>query len=170
MLHDLSLPVPIETAFGSFELRRAVMSDLEGLVALLADDEISPGRGDRADPVDTAAYQAGLSRVLASAENELLVVTDAASMIVGTFQLTWIPGLARRGATRMQVEAVRVSSALRSGGLGSAMMRWVLETAAPAAGAGLVQLTSDAQRAGAHRFYERLGFLGSHRGFKFQIP
>ncbi|CAM5425537.1 GNAT superfamily N-acetyltransferase OS=Leifsonia shinshuensis OX=150026 GN=HNR13_000519 PE=4 SV=1 [Leifsonia shinshuensis] len=48
-------------------------------------------------------------------------------------------------------------------------MRWVLLEAAPSIGADLVQLTSDAQRADAHRFYERLGFVGSHIGFKYLL-
>lgn len=37
---------------------------------------------------------------------------------------------------------------------------------ARASGTALVQLTSDARRDDAHRFYERLGFTGSHVGFK----
>jgi GNAT superfamily N-acetyltransferase len=87
-------------------------------------------------------------------------------------QLTRIPGLSRRGATRLLVEVVRVSSARRSSGIGSALMRWTTDVAAPALGAALVQLTSDEARTDAHRFYERLGFVGSHRGFKYavQVP
>ena len=49
------------------------------------------------------------------------------------------------------------------------MVGWVQGVAAPAVGATLVQLTSDAGRADAHAFYERLGFVGSHRGFKYQV-
>lgn len=49
------------------------------------------------------------------------------------------------------------------------MMHWVTGTAAPAIGAPLVQLTSDEARQDAHRFYERLGFVGSHRGFKYKV-
>ena len=85
-------------------------------------------------------------------------------------QLTRIPGLARRGATRLLVEAVRVGSAHRSAGLGTAMLRWAMGPAAEATGSALVQLTSDEQRVDAHRFYERLGFVGSHRGFKHAVP
>jgi hypothetical protein len=33
---------------------------------------------------------------------------------------------------------------------------------------GLVQLTSDKTRTEAHRFYTRLGFVGSHEGFKLK--
>jgi GNAT superfamily N-acetyltransferase len=84
-------------------------------------------------------------------------------------QLTHIPGMARRGSIRLLVEAVRVSSSHRSSGIGTAMMRWVTETAAPSMGASLVQLTSDEARKDAHRFYERLGFVGSHRGFKLRV-
>ncbi|MFE3705663.1 GNAT family N-acetyltransferase, partial [Streptomyces scopuliridis] len=36
-------------------------------------------------------------------------------------------------------------------------------------GCQLVQLTSDASRTDAHRFYERLGFTASHVGFKMSI-
>jgi GNAT superfamily N-acetyltransferase len=84
-------------------------------------------------------------------------------------QLTVIPGMARRGTTRLLVEAVRVASTERSSGVGSALMRWVLEQAAIELEAPLVQLTSDAARADAHRFYRRLGFVDSHVGFKFYV-
>ena len=83
-------------------------------------------------------------------------------------QLTVIPGLARRGAARLQIEAVRVSSSQRNRGIGAAMMRWAIEDAR-ASGVPLVQLTSDAARVDAHRFYERLGFEASHVGFKYRI-
>ena len=60
-------------------------------------------------------------------------------------------------------------SDLRSSGIGSAVMRWVGERAAPAVGASMVQLTSDAARTDAHRFYEKLGYIGSHLGFKYAV-
>jgi GNAT superfamily N-acetyltransferase len=65
----------------------------------------------------------------------------------------------------MQVEAVRVAASARGHGLGSTMMRWAIEDAR-SRGAALVQLTSDARREEAHRFYGRLGFSPSHVGFK----
>ena len=49
------------------------------------------------------------------------------------------------------------------------MMYWVTGTAAPLIEADLVQLTSDEARHDAHRFYERLGFVGTHRGFKYKV-
>lgn len=138
-------------------------------MGLLSDDPISSSRGDRAAEEDTAAYASALSEILADSSNELLVGLDERERVIATMQLTRIPGMARRGATRLLIEAVRVSSAHRSSGIGSAMMRWVTDVAAPATGARLVQLTSDEARTEAHRFYERLGFVGSHRGFKYRV-
>jgi GNAT superfamily N-acetyltransferase len=118
---------------------------------------------------DRAAYARGLDDILADPSNDLLVV-DLDGAVVATLQLTSIPGMARRGSRRLLVEAVRVRSDLRSAGIGGAVMRWVSDAAAPALGATLVQLTSDAARADAHRFYERLGYVGSHIGFKYNVP
>lgn len=169
MLHELILPTVLETRTGTTILRRATPDDLDALIALLADDPISSTRGDRADANDRELYRVALEGITSDAANELLVVVNEANTAIATMQLTRIPGMARRGSTRLLVEAVRVSSEKRSSGIGGAMMRWVTDTAAPALGSTLVQLTSDAARAGAHRFYEGLGFVGSHVGFKYSV-
>lgn len=112
-------------------------------------------------------YLSALEQIVSDPANELLIAIDGERRVLGTMQLTRIPGMARRGSTRLLIEAVRVRSDVRSSGIGSAMMRWVMDVAAPAMGAGLVSLTSDTARTDAHRFYERLGFVASHVGFKY---
>lgn len=169
MLTDLTLPAVLTVREQDLTLRSATEADLDPLVELLSDDEISSARGDVADPADRPAYLAALRQITADPANVLLVVCAADGQVVGTMQLTRIPGMARRGARRLLVEAVRVSGAHRSGGIGAAMMRWVIDTAAPQTGSTLIQLTSDARRTDAHRFYERLGFVGSHLGFKYEL-
>ncbi|HVL61235.1 MAG TPA: GNAT family N-acetyltransferase [Microbacterium sp.] len=169
MISTLDLPVPLSTEVESLTLRRASEDDLAAIMRLLSDDPISASRGDRADEADTAAYRSALAELVADASNEVLVVADETDEPLATMQLTRIPGMARRGSTRLLIEAVRVRSDHRSSGIGSAMMRWVTDSAAPALDASLVQLTSDEARTDAHRFYERLGFVGSHRGFKFRV-
>ncbi|WP_412872277.1 GNAT family N-acetyltransferase [Curtobacterium flaccumfaciens] len=170
MLHDLALPVRLTTRSGKVTLRNALDEDLDALMTLLSDDPISAARGDVAAPEDRPQYAAALRSIADDPANALLVAENADGRLVGTLQLTRIPGMARRGSTRLLVEAVRVSSALRSGGIGSALMRWVTDIAAPELGTPIVQLTSDAARTDAHRFYERLGFTGSHVGFKYRVP
>ncbi|MBF4562260.1 GNAT family N-acetyltransferase [Microbacterium sp. VKM Ac-2870] len=170
MLERLKVPVSVATSADEIIIRRAHADDARRLMELLADDPISASRGDIADDSDGPVYAAALERVIADAANDLVVAVDAHGAVVGTLQLTLIPGMARRGSTRLLVEAVRVASAQRGAGVGGAMMRWVTERAAVDLGAHLVQLTSDAARVDAHRFYERLGFVGSHVGFKYRVP
>lgn len=169
MIAALTLPVVLPVRGGEFSLRRADENDLHAVVGLLADDPVSAARGDRASEADEPLYRAALLEILADPSNDLLVAVVGED-VVGTLQLTRIPGMARRGSARLLVEAVRVRSTLRSGGIGTALMRWVTDVAAPATGSSLVQLTSDNARTDAHRFYERLGFAGSHRGFKYAVP
>jgi GNAT superfamily N-acetyltransferase len=169
VLNELLLPTVLETRRGPMTLRRASAADLDDLMSLLADDPISASRGDVAADADRPRYLSALQAIIDDPGNDLLIAEDAQARAVATFQLTRIPGMARLGATRITVEAVRVRHDARSEGIGGVLMRWVTEVAAPALGAGLVQLTSDAARVDAHRFYEHLGFVASHLGFKYQV-
>ena len=63
---------------------------------------------------------------------------------------------------------MHTSADMRGKGIGAAMMRFAIEQAR-GAGARLVQLTSNNARSDAHRFYERLGFVQSHAGFKMKL-
>lgn len=165
MRHDpVVLPVELATRGGTYPLRRATAADLAAIVALLAADQLGATR-DSAD--DLAPYLAAFAAIDADPAQQLLVATSGGD-VVGTMQLTVIPGLARRGALRLQIEAVRVHEAHRSTGLGGAMMRWAIDDARRR-GCALVQLTSDKARVDAHRFYERLGFTRSHEGFKLLL-
>jgi GNAT superfamily N-acetyltransferase len=98
----------------------------------------------------------------------LLVVGERGGETIATMQLTFIPGLSRRGTWRLQIEGVRVASTARGDGLGDELIRWAIDQAR-SRGCALVQLTSDARRQDAHRFYEHLGFVASHTGFKLAL-
>ncbi|GAA5207269.1 GNAT family N-acetyltransferase [Microbacterium kyungheense] len=169
MLAALDLPATLTTRDGDVTLRAARPDDLDALMALLSDDPISAARGDNGLDEIRPAYARALARIADDPANTQLVVTDG-DRLIGTMQLTVIPGLARAGSDRLQVETVRVASDRRSSGIGAAMMHWVEEVAAPDLGTSLIQLTSDAARVDAHRFYERLGFTPSHVGFKLRVP
>ena len=165
LLQYLALPASLGIVANAMTLRDATEGDLDALMLLLADDPISATRGDIGAGDDRPAYLVALHTITSDPANALLVVVDATDAVVGTMQLTRIPGMARRGSTRLLVEAVRVRSDQRSSGIGGAMMRWVTDVASRDFESDLVQLTSDAARSDAHRFYECLGFTGSHVGF-----
>jgi GNAT superfamily N-acetyltransferase len=145
-------------------IRRAIATDVPGIVSMLVDDEIGAGRES---PDDLTPYQAAFTAIDAD-PNQLLVVADRNGELIGTLQLTIIPGLSRQGATRGQVEGVRVSSSARGTGLGTTLMQWSIEEAR-ARGCTILQLTSDKARPDAHRFYLHLGFTQTHEGFKLQL-
>jgi len=147
-----------------FTVRRARRDDVPALVALLADDPLGRGRETAAQE----AYLAAFDAVDASDEQLLVSLTTADGTVVGTLQLTFIRGLSRGGALRGQLEAVRVHENHRGQGLGRLFIQWAVEECRRR-GCALVQLTSDSSRTDAHRFYEQLGFVHSHAGFKLAL-
>ncbi|TLS41464.1 GNAT family N-acetyltransferase [Streptomyces montanus] len=149
---------------GDLEIRPAVPDDVPAIVAMLADDPLG---AQRESPDDLAPYFTALDRVSRDT-NQHLVVAVREGRVVGTLQLTIIPGLSRKGATRSIIEGVRVHADERGSGLGTRFIEWAVEQSRRE-GCQLVQLTSDATRTDAHRFYERLGFTASHVGFKLPL-
>lgn len=140
--------------------RSARREDVAAVVALLADDDLGALRETGALSGYLAAYDA----MRAEGANHL-IVGERSGKIVATYQITFITGLSLRATRRAQIESVRVRADLRGQGIGAALIADA-EARARAAGCGLMQLTSNATRDGARRFYERLGFTASHIGFK----
>ncbi|MFQ6269065.1 N-acetyltransferase family protein [Kutzneria viridogrisea] len=146
------------------QFRRAREADVAAIVAMLADDVLG---ATRESPDDLSPYLAAFKDIEAD-PNQYLVVADREGEVVGTMQLTFLPGLSRKGATRAQIEGVRVRGTERGTGLGSQLMTWAVDQAR-SRGCTVVQLTSDTARTDAHRFYEQLGFTASHLGFKLAL-
>lgn len=135
---------------------------------LLADDPLGAAREVVPDDeADLEPYRRAFA-VIDADPAQLLVAAADGTDVVGTLQLSVIPGLSRQGALRGQIEAVRVRADHRGHGLGEAMVRWAIGEARRR-GCALVQLTTDASRVDAHRFYERLGFVASHVGLKLAL-
>ncbi|MDF3142716.1 MULTISPECIES: GNAT family N-acetyltransferase [unclassified Streptomyces] len=149
---------------GDLEIRAAVADDVPAIVGMLADDPLG---AQRESPDDLTPYLAALER-LSSDPNQHLVVAVREGRVVGTLQLTVIPGLSRRGATRSIIEGVRIHADERGSGLGTQLIEWAVAESRRQ-NCQLVQLTSDNTRTDAHRFYERLGFTASHVGFKLTL-
>jgi GNAT superfamily N-acetyltransferase len=148
-------------------LRPARREDVPAIVALIAADQLGATRDGVRDEADLAAYLSAFEAIDADPAH-ILVVAESGGELVGTMQVSFLPGLARRGSLRAQIEAVRVAGSTRGSGLGAAMMTWAIDEARRR-GCALVQLTSDKSRADAHRFYQRLGFVPSHEGMKLAL-
>ena len=146
--------------------RAATPADLPYLIGLIVEDSVVATNDDPADAM-AADYRAALAAIDASPNEELFVV-ELDGKPVGCFQLSYMPGLMRRGMWRGQIELVHVEGGRQGQGLGTEMMRWAVERCRER-GCGMVQLTSNKKRLAAHRFYERLGFAKSHEGFKLYL-
>lgn len=144
--------------------REATAEDVPAIVAMLADDTLG---ATRETPTDLVPYLPAFATVDAN-PNQILVVADDRGEVIGCAQITFIAGLSHRGLWRADIEAVRVRSDRRGTGLGTRLIEWCIE-AARERGCGMVQLTSNASRTDANRFYERLGFTASHTGFKLRL-
>ena len=155
---------------GTFRLRHARQGDLPAIVDLLADDSMGAGR-------ESAGEMEPYERAFAAIDSDprhLLVVGElvrdgaAGRPVAATFQLSFLPGISRRGAWRSQIEGVRVASAVRGQGIGNLMVQWAIDESRRR-GCTLMQLTTHKSRTAAHRFYERLGFEAGHEGMKLSL-
>lgn len=146
--------------------RNATPADLPFIIALIVEDSVIQ-TGD--DPADAAHpdYTNALAEITGD-PNEEMIIVDEDGTPVGCFQLSYLPGLMRRGQKRGQIEVVHVAASHRNRGIGGEMMRWAVERCRQN-NCSMVQLTSNNKRLDAHRFYERLGFLKTHQGFKLYL-
>jgi ribosomal protein S18 acetylase RimI-like enzyme len=146
--------------------RSALLADVPAIVALLANDELGSQREITGIPLDQR-YVDAFQAMEADSNQRLVVVVDG-DEIIGTLQISFIPGIARMGSWRGQIEAVRIAAHRRDSGLGQKMFEWAISECR-SRGCSLVQLTTDKSRTDAHRFYEKLGFKASHEGYKLAL-
>ena len=146
--------------------RKMQKTDLGIVVSLLADDELGQSREDKANVVH-ADYLHAFEQINSDV-NQYAVIFEINGKTIGFLQITFIPGLSRRGSLRGQIEGVRVSRDFRGKGYGAKMIAWAIKKCRDR-GCRIVQLTSDKTRENAIQFYEKLGFVKSHEGFKLSL-
>ncbi|WBU61233.1 GNAT family N-acetyltransferase [Paracoccus albus] len=140
--------------------RRATRADVPAIVAMLTDDVLGKDR----EVDDLSRYLDAFEAMEQEASNTVYVGVQNGH-VVATYQLTIISGLSLSASRRAQIEAVRVDASLRGQGAGAALIADA-EERARLSGATLMQLTTNASRKNAHRFYEKLGYEPSHIGYK----
>ncbi|ODT65173.1 MAG: hypothetical protein ABS75_32680 [Pelagibacterium sp. SCN 63-23] len=150
----------------SLSFRDALPADIPVILEL---GHAGDARGPETPPLDPKTlsdprYRAAFDAIAADPAHRLIVAEQNGD-VVGTLQISIIPGLPRFGMSRAILENVHIRADQRGGGLGSQMVLWAVEQCRQA-GCGLVQLTSNKVRLDAHRFYKKLGFEATHEGFK----
>ncbi len=147
-------------------LRPAMRADVPAIVRMLADDPLGRTRERDEEPLPESYWRA--FEAIDASPHDTLAVAEGDGQVVGTLQLTFLPGLSYQGGWRAQIEGVRVDASVRGLRIGQRMVEWAVERAREH-GCQLVQLSTDKQRADAKRFYERLGFVASHEGMKLRL-
>ena len=150
----------------AISFRLATRADLPSIVRMLADDDLGSQRERYEDPLPQPYYSA--FEQIHSDPNHELIVAERSGEVIGTLHLMYLPSISYQGGLRAQIESVRVDKNFQSQGVGSAMMKWSIDRARQR-GAHIVQLTTHKSREAAHRFYERLGFRGTHLGMKLSL-
>ncbi|WP_435625692.1 N-acetyltransferase family protein [Flagellimonas sp.] len=149
------------------KFRKAVENDVVEIVKMIADDELGKTREKFVVPLPSE-YTIAFENIDSDANQELIVVENDESEIIGTLQLSFIQYLTYRGGIRAQIEAVRIKKEHRGKGIGKQMFEWAIARAKERK-AHVLQLTTDKKRPKAIKFYEDLGFKPSHEGMKLHL-
>lgn len=147
--------------------RKATEKDISAIVEMIADDALGKTRENYKLPLPQE-YLLAFQNIIKDANQELMVVQNEESQILGTFQLSFIQYLTYKGGIRAQIEAVRIHKNYRGLGLGKQMFQWAIERAKTRK-SHVLQLTTDKKRPQAIKFYEDLGFKATHEGMKMHF-
>ena len=144
--------------------RQAQINDLPNILALLIDDDLGK---HRENPSCIKLYEKAMTDIQRDPNNTIWIA-DVSGKIAGILQLTFIANLTLQGGLRAQVEGVRIERSFRGKGIVSALINNVIQLAKNR-GCRLIQLTSNATRLEALKFYEIMGFEKTHVGLKLNL-
>jgi len=147
-------------------IRRATGADLGRAVELLVLGALPGGPARVEDPAAVGPYVAALREI--DRAGGAVLVAERGGEVIGVCQLIVFRHLQASGGLCAEIESVHVHPDHRGSGVGTVLVREAVARAR-ALGCYRVQLTSNARREDAHRFYERLGFSPTHVGFKMLL-
>lgn len=144
------------------EFRIARKEDLPGILELYR--QLTPDD----PPLEPGRAQAIWERIEANDDLRYFVAVDG-QKTVSSCNIAIVPNLTRNGASWSIIENVVTDKACRRQGIGKRLMEMAIEFA-KSRGCYKVCLLSNSTRAGAHRFYEELGFSGTAKiGFHLKL-
>jgi len=150
------------TAHGDpdLDIRPAGRDQLAAVLALYT----QAGLDQETLPRDQA--EALFDRIQRYPDYDVLVATDAAGRVVGSYLLLIMDKLGHAGAPAAVVDDVVVAPDRQGQGIGAAMMHDAMARARTR-GCYKLMLSSNLKRERAHRFYEKLGF--TQHGVSFEV-
>jgi len=151
---------------GQLVLRPAAEADVGAIVQLLVLGAVPGGPSTTEDPGELGPYRAALRDIVEG--GGAVLVAERGGQVVGVCQLIVFRHLQARAGLCAELESVHVHPEHRGGGIGGALVEAAI-TRARELGCYRMQLTSNVARPDAHRFYEQLGFVPSHLGFKMLL-
>jgi GNAT superfamily N-acetyltransferase len=155
-----------QTDTNAVQIRISTNADVSEITRLLWDDEQGRKR-ESISPENATVYQSAFEQIERDPNSQVFVATLEGA-VIGCLQLTVIPGLSYRGVRRALIEDVRVAGSVRGRGVGGLLLGHA-EAHVIKLGCKLVELFVHGQRTNAHRFYEKAGYIGAHRGFRKEL-
>ena len=143
------------------QIRAATAAELPALLHLYA------GLGMDSGAVLPLAEAERIFARMARYPSYHIYVAVVGGEVLGTLALLIMDNLAHCGAPSGILEDMVVAEAARGRGIGEALVRFAMDRCRDG-GCYKLALTSNQHRDGAHRFYERLGFV--RHGYSFYVP
>lgn len=142
-------------------IRHAEVRDLPAVLGAY----VASGINDVEETLNAAEAERLLAK-FAGYPDYTLFVAEVGGTVVGTYALLIMDNLGHGGAPSGVVEDVAVLPEWQGRGIGRAMMQHAMDRCA-ARGCYKLTLSSNARRADAHAFYDRLGF--ERHGYSFVV-
>ena len=105
--------------------RDATRDDIAAILMLSYEGAAAPGMNKPPEPDSPATLSA--FEAIDTDPNHRLIVAVEDGLIVGTLQISYIPGIGHNGLWRGQIEYVHIRSDRRGNGLGGTMMQWAID-------------------------------------------
>lgn len=140
--------------------------DLSAIVALLADDELGSIREDAVSE-NFKRYQLAFEEIQKDSNAKIIVVKHD-NCIIGVAQINFLTYLTYQGGTRAQIEGVRIKREYQNQGIGTQLFQYLINLA-KSHSCHMIQLTTNKSRLSAYKFYQKVGFVNSHEGFKLNL-
>jgi len=148
-------------------VRPARTEDLSVLVEMYQDLSLEGESREKVSRPLPEAYGQAFQQIDADPRQHLLVV-EAGGRIMATLVLIIVPNLTHVGRPWAAIENVVVARGQRDRGYGEVLMRRAIDEARRA-GCYRLSLTCNKRRTDARRFYERLGFVATHEGYRIMF-